>query len=143
MTKGINALVFTALLSFLTGCATKPVEPTKPGVSVPLRYPVVLIGQGRVVVKEDELNLTTTTVASGLNFPEFVVFDSGGAKYSIAKVTEFGRKSVILDMGTTPYRVFLPLKSEGTLSLAQAKALVANPAGEQAHSISELIEAQR
>jgi hypothetical protein len=140
---GIRILTLGGLLSLLTSCVAKPPEPTKPGVSAQLRYPIVLVGQGRVVVKDDELSLTTTTVASGLNFPEFTLLDASGAKFSIRKVTDFGRKSTILDMGTTPYRVFLPLKSEGTLSLAQAKALIANPEVEAAHSIPELIEALR
>jgi hypothetical protein len=134
------------LLSVLTGCGPKPAEvPAGPGVSVKFNYPVLLVGQGRLVVKDDLLDLTTTTVASGLNFPEFALVDSNGRKYSVERVTDFGRKSTILDMGTTQYRVFLQLKDEGELSLAAAKALVSGgrsiPAVNSTQSLRELIAA--
>jgi hypothetical protein len=130
--------------------------PEKPGVSVQLRYPVLLVSAHKFAVKDDEASLTTTTVASGLNFPEFAVIDSQGAKYSVTKVTDFGRKSTILDMGTTPYRVFLEMKSAGQAGLSDAQALVesamadpnADPATAQVaqrtirstKSVAELIE---
>ena len=141
-----------ALISFLIGCARKPADApaVAPGTSARLSYPVLLTGQGRLVVKDDELSLTSTTVSSGLNFPEFQLIDSGGARYSIRKVTEFGKKSAFFDMGTTPFRVFLEMKSEGPASLSSAKSLVlaaAGQAGKQAidgaQSHAELIDACR
>ena len=143
----LRVMILSSLLGMLTGCASEPPVPTKPGVSLPVVYPVVLIGQGRVVVKGNELDFTTTTVASGLNFPEFALLDSAGARFSIGKVTDFDRKSTILDMGTTPYRVYLPLKGEGSLTLPAARALVTGgksvPAAENAKSMRELIEVCR
>ena len=117
------------LISILTGCAPKPkAPPANPGTSMPLSYPVLLVSDRNLVVKDDENSLTTTTVASGLNFPEYVIIDSGGAKYAVASVTQFGRKSLFADMGTSPYKVFLDLKRQGTISVADAKALALNTA---------------
>jgi hypothetical protein len=123
---GRKITMLSALISLLTGCAKKPAEPLPqaPGVSVPLSYPVLLAGERNLVVKDDEESLTTTTVASGLNFPQFKLIDSGGMEYSIRKVTEFGKRSVFADMGTRPFRVFLEMKGEGKIGLAKAKALV-------------------
>jgi hypothetical protein len=117
--------MLSALFSLLTGCARKPAEtpPAAPGVSVTLSYPVLLAGERKLVVKDDELGLTTTTVASGLNFPEYKVIDSAGTAYSVLKTTDFGRKSAFTDMGTTPFRVFLEMKSDGKIDLSKAKTL--------------------
>lgn len=111
------------LAALLSGCV-KPSAPIAPGVSVSLRYPVLLAGQHRLEVKDDEERLTTTSGATGLNFPELTLLDSEGALYTVRKVTEFDRKSAVLDLGTSHFRVFLDLKAGGTASLAGAKALV-------------------
>jgi hypothetical protein len=117
--------MISALISLLTGCARRPAEPPKaPGASVALSYPVLLAGDLKLVVKDDEESLTTTTVASGLNFPQFKVIDSNGMEYSIRKVTEFGRQSIFLNMGTKPFRVFLEMEGDGKISLSKAKNLV-------------------
>ena len=116
--------MISALISLLAGCARRPAEPPNPGVSVPLSYPVLLAGDRTLVVKDDDESLTTTTVASGLNFPQFKVIDSGGMEYSIREVTEFGRRSIVLDMGTKPFRVFLEMEADGKISLSEAKNLV-------------------
>jgi hypothetical protein len=142
-----------ALISLLTGCGKTPdAAPKAPGTSAQLAYPVVLTGPRRIVVKDDELSLTTTTVASGLNFPEFAVLDSSGARFSVSKVTDIGRTSTILDMGTTPYRVFLEMKNEGKLGLEESKSRVSDSADSRGaamralvgvHSMAELIAACR
>ena len=117
-------VVLGLLISVLTGCAAKPkAPPENPGTSLPLSYPVLLVSDRNLVVKDDENSLTTTTVASGLNFPEYIIVDSGGGKYSVVGVTQFGRKSLFADMGTGPFRVFLDLKRQGTINVADAKAL--------------------
>jgi hypothetical protein len=117
--------MISALISLLTGCARRPSEPPKgPGVSAPLSYPVLLAGDRNLVVNDDEESLTTTTVASGLNFPQFKVIDSDGMEYSIRKVTEFEKQSTLLNMGTKPFRVFLEMEDDGKVSLATAKNLV-------------------
>lgn len=110
------------LLSFFPGCA--PRKPEGPGVSEPLQFPVLLIGQRRVVVKPDEQKLIATNVATGINFPEFTLIDSAGRQFSILQVTEFGKTSGLLDMGTSRFQVYLRLKPAGQPSLAQVKSLV-------------------
>ena len=112
----------SGLFSLLPGCAPKP--PQGPGVSTALQYPVLLLGQHRVVVKPDESKLTATNIASGLNFPEFTLIDSAGRRFSIPRVTEFGKTSGLLDMGTSRFHVYLHLKSAGQPSLAELKSLV-------------------
>jgi hypothetical protein len=47
------------------------------------------VGDSNLVVKGDQTSLITTTFASGLNFSEFKIIDSGGKEYAIAKTTEF------------------------------------------------------
>jgi len=118
-------VVFGLLIPILTGCVAKPPKspPANPGTSLSLSYPVLLVGDRNLVVRDDENSLITTTVASGLNFPQYSIIDSAGAEYSVVGVTEFGRKSLFSDMGTRPYQVFLELKRRGTISVADAKAL--------------------
>ena len=125
---GRTLTLVSALASLLTGCS-KPVEkavaaPEKPGVSLPLSYPVVLAGERRILVADDEPRLITTTVSSGVYFPEYSFIDSSGMRYSVRKVTEFGKKNGIFDMGTSPFQVFLELKPEGIISLKKARSLL-------------------
>jgi hypothetical protein len=91
-------------------------------VSFTLSYPVVLAGERRLIVEDDEARLITTTVSSGVYFPEYRFIDSGGMKYSVKQVTEFGRKSAFFDMRTSLFQVFLDMKPEGTISLKKAQA---------------------
>jgi hypothetical protein len=117
--------MLSALFSLLAGCVRKPTPPpAKPGVSLPLSYPIVLVSDRTIDTREDEPSLITTSVASGLYFPEYKLIDANGAQFSVRKVTQFGRKSVIFDMGTSRFQVFLELKREGVVSLEKAKARV-------------------
>lgn len=122
--------LLTALLSLLTACAPKPKPapepaPTKPGVSLPLNYPVALVDERDIRVKDDESTLITTSVASGgVYYPSYRFIDSQGIEYSVVNVTSFGRKSAIFDMGTSRFQVFLQLKSKGSIPLAKAKTLM-------------------
>jgi hypothetical protein len=124
----VKIVVLIAFFSWLFGCARKPEPseppPEKPGTSSPLRYPVMLFGGRNIHVKEDEPTLITTSVASGMFYPEFKMIDSDGVQYTILKETHFGRKSVWLDMGTSRYQVYLKLKREGVVPLAKIKAEV-------------------
>ena len=89
-----------------------------------LTLPVLLANDRQLLMKENLNSLTTATVASGPNYEAFIVLDSDGTQYTIQRVTEFGKKSVFLDMGTSQFQVFLALKAKGKLSLEQAKSLV-------------------
>ena len=115
------------LLGFLTGCGTKP--PEGPGTSAVLRYPVLLIDDRRMEVRKDALSLTSATVATGLVYEEYSLIDADGARYAVGKVTEFGKKSVVWDMGTSQFRVFIELKAKGKMSLGEMKELAKATAG--------------
>jgi hypothetical protein len=96
-----------------------------------------------------------------VGFPEYRFIDSSGTQYSVKKATEFGRRTPSLDMGTSPFQVFLEMKSEGKISLEKAKSValeaalkpegVLGPDGKEiatqrirgAKSIPELIEVCR
>jgi hypothetical protein len=121
-------IVLAGLMSLLTGCSARSAPATTPGVSLELSYPVLLVSDRNLIVKDDEASLTTTTAASGVNFPEYKIIDSSGRALSVVKVTSFGKRSEFLDMGTTPFRVFLELKRESKLSIEDIKELVANAA---------------
>jgi hypothetical protein len=117
--------MLSALISLLTGCIGKPAPPpAKPGVSFPLSYPVLLVSDRSIDTRDNEPSLITTSVANGLYFPEYKLIDASGAQFSVRKVTQFGRKSVVFDMGTSHFQVFLELKREGDISLKKAKARV-------------------
>jgi hypothetical protein len=124
-------LVLTALLGFLTGCfkakepeQPAPAPPTAPGVSVLLRYPVVMLSERTLRSSADEQSLITTQVSSGLAYGDFELLDADGMRYAIVGVTPFGKTSGFFDMGTKPYQVFLTLKSKGKVTLPEAKKLV-------------------
>jgi hypothetical protein len=136
-----------ALLSLLPGCGPK--KPAGPGISEPLQFPVLLVGQRRVVVKPDVEKLTTTTIATSLNFPEFALIDSAGRPFVISQVTAFDRMSGLLDMATSSFQVFLHLKPAGQPTLGQLKSLVKQTAiapeaeareVDEAASLPQLIE---
>jgi len=121
-------IVLAALMSLLTGCSARSAPATAPGVSLELSYPILLVSDRNLIVKDDEAGLTTTTAASGVNFPEYKIIDSSGKTLSVVKVTSFGKRSEFVDMGTTPFRVFLQLNRESKLSLEDIKGLVVNAA---------------
>ena len=129
----LRIAVLSALISFLAGCVGKPksepaAPPAGPGTSIPIAYPVVLAGDRRLFVYNDEESLTTTSVSSGMYYPEYVYIDSAGTEYAVTAVTEFGRKAAWRDMGTSPYRVFLRMKVKGKISLQKAKPIVLDSA---------------
>jgi hypothetical protein len=78
----------------------------------------------RIQVVDDEERLTKTTEASGPNYLEAQIVDSAGVLYTVPKVTPFGKKSWILDLGTTVYRVHLAMKKMRQVDLAKVKQLV-------------------
>ena len=118
--------MLSALISLLTGCAPKAVAPPdKPGVSLPLAYPVLLAGDRRLEARDDESALLTTNVAMGINFLGVKIVDSDEMMYKVEKVTPFGQKAFLLDMvGTSHFKVFPQLKRLGKTGLKQAKTLV-------------------
>lgn len=124
----MDRIILLAALMSLVGCSARSAPATAPGVSVELSYPVLLVSDRNLIVKDDEASLTTTTAASGVNFTEYKIIDSSGKKLSVVKVTSFGKRSEFLDMGTTPFRVFLEVKRESKPSLEDIKELVVKAA---------------
>ena len=123
-----NITVLGALISLLNGCSKKPASPAappeKPGVSIALHYPVLLIGGRNLLVKDDETSLVTTSVASGgIYYGGYLFLDSSGVQYKAKNATAFGRKSAWLDMGTSRFQVFLELEAKGPLALKKARAM--------------------
>jgi hypothetical protein len=120
--------MLSALISFLAGCAAKPAPekpaPEKPGTTFPLSFPVLLVDDRDLKVYDDEAGLTTTRGAAGMGYTEYQVIASDGMTYSILKETQFGRRAWFMDMGTSPYRVFLEMKKRDVITLPKAKALV-------------------
>ncbi len=122
-------------LTLLTGCrAAKPVAPVAPGTSLTMAYPVVLIGQGNITVRDDEAALTSTTLASGLNFTECKIADSAGAVYAIKAAPVVGPSSAWWrDMGTSQQAHFLEVERHPKSSLEDIKLLlleqIASPQG--------------
>jgi hypothetical protein len=129
----LRIAMLSALISLLTGCGDKPnaataPQPTGPGTSIPLAYPVVIAGDRRLFVYDSEERLTTTSISSGMYYPEFTYIDSAGVEYAVSGVTEFGRKPAWRDMGTSPFRVFLQMKAKGRISLEKAKPILIDSA---------------
>jgi hypothetical protein len=121
----VKIVVLMAILSWLFGCARKP-EPTepppeKPGTSFPLHYPVMFFGGLNIHVRDDEQSFITTSISTGLFYPDFKLVDSDAVQYTILKETPFGKTSGFFDMGTKRYQVFLKLKREGVMPLQKIK----------------------
>lgn len=117
----------SAFLSLLSACTSKPSEPREPGTSIQLEYPVLLAGGSRndIAVVDTELRLTTTTMASGYNYTEMNVVDSGGSLFAVKKATAIGgTPRWWTDMGTSQYRVHFELERRGRVDLRQAKEIL-------------------
>lgn len=98
------------VLAMLAGCRSKPEIPTQPGTSLPLSYPVVLVGQGSVDVRDDAATLTSATLASGMNFRERKLIDSSGKIYEVKNATIVNNaRAWWRDMGTSQQSYFLQL----------------------------------
>jgi hypothetical protein len=133
----MKVMLWTMLLT-LIGCAPDPSKsapsslplPDKPGVSLPIAYPVLMAGNKTFRVFDDEETLTTTRVSSGFYYGDMAMIDSGGDLFKTVRITDFDRKPAWRDMGTSPYRVFLDLQSKGKPNLDKLKAMLIDVARE-------------
>ena len=120
--------ILGALAALLTSCsAPKTAAPEKPGTSLQLSYPVLLIGTDAPTLNvfETERQLTTTTKSSSLIYSVQQIVDSKGGLYAIKKAIPVGEvQGVWRDMGTSPYRVFLECKLLKRVDLEQTREMV-------------------
>jgi hypothetical protein len=119
--------LLAALLSLLPlkGCKPPPPPPVA-GVSIALRYPVLLIGQKTFDVRDSDAALIDVPGASSLSLSERVILDSDGRLFEVVSARpEKGSKPFFLDMGTGPRRfeVVLREKKKPTFSKIQELAL--------------------
>ena len=113
-------------LGLLTGCSS-PVKKvySEPGTSASLNYPVLLVGQNTVDVRDDMKTLVSTSLSSGLNFVERKIVDSSGAIFEVKSATPVGEeKPWWSDMGTSQRSHFLELHKTKGSGLAEAKRLI-------------------
>lgn len=125
----LAARLFATVLSLfslfsLKGC--KPAStPAKPGVSIELRYPVLLIGQRKFDVRDSEAQLINVPGASSLSLYERILLDSEGRLFEVLSARpEAGSKSILLDMGTGSRRFEVIVKEKKKPSFSQVQELV-------------------
>lgn len=120
--------LFAALISLLAlkGCKPAPLPPAVAGVSIELKYPVLLIGQKTFDVRDSEAQLINVPGASGLNLIERVILDFDGRLFEVVSARpEEGSKPVLLDLGTSPRRheVLLREKMKPSFAALQKRVL--------------------
>jgi hypothetical protein len=94
-------------------------------VSAGLRYPVLLIGQSSLDVRDSEEALTSITGASSLNLNERVILDSDGRLFEVrSAVPVAGQRSPMWDMGTSARRFAVEVSAPRQPSWADVQALV-------------------
>lgn len=114
-----------ALLSLLPLKGCKPASPPPAaGVSVALRYPVLLIGQKTFDVRDSEASMINVPGASSLNLYERVILDSDGRLFEVVSAApEKGSKPIMLDMGTGQRRFGVVLREKKKPSFAEIQEL--------------------
>jgi hypothetical protein len=119
--------LLSALLSLLPLKGCKPAAPPAvAGVSIELKYPVLLIGQKTFDVRDSEASLINVPGASSLNLIERVILDSDGRLFDVVSARpESGSKPILLDMGTGQRRfeVILREKEKPSFETVQKLAL--------------------
>lgn len=120
------AATVLSLLS-LFGCRSRdaPPPPTQAGVSAPLSYPVLLIGQASVDVRDSEEALTSIPGASSLNLNERVILDGQGRLFTVTRAEPIaGQGSILRDMGTSARRYFVRVAERPRPAWSEIEALV-------------------
>jgi hypothetical protein len=136
-----------SLLS-LTGCKPRSRLPEAPGVSVKLAYPVLLIGQSSVDVRDSEEALISVTGASSLNLNERIILDSDGRLYKVKHAAPVsGQSSPMWSMGTKSRLFYVEVAEQARPAWAEIQRLVLEqiPGApvREFREIKELVEASR
>jgi hypothetical protein len=130
MMKDINAKLRRCLgalfsLALLPGCGGDDAAPKEAGVSIKLRYPVLLIGQSSLEVRDSEQALTSIPGASSLNLNERTILDSDGRLFKVKRADPIaGQRSIMWDMGTSARLFYVELVEERRPSWPQVQDLV-------------------
>jgi hypothetical protein len=112
-------------LAMLPGCGGDDPAPKDAGVSVSLRYPVLLIGQSSLDVRDSEQALIAIRGASGLNLVERQILDSDGRLFDVVKsVPIAGQPSPLWSMGTSDRKFRVTLAERRRPTWPQVQALV-------------------
>ena len=114
--RGKNMRRMTILLSLLSflGCKSDAAAPVRAGVSTALAYPVLLIGQSSLDVRDSEAALTAVPGASTLNLNERRLLDSQGRLFKVTKALAVaGQRSILWDMGTNARDFFVEVSAQG------------------------------
>jgi len=104
--------------------ADKPGSAHRPGTSIPLAFPVLLIGQGSLDVRDSVEALVAVRGHSSLNLVERRILDSRGRLFDVKHAELLAsRSSFLLSMGNNDQLFFLDLKELPTPTIAQARRL--------------------
>ena len=116
-----------ALLSLLSffGRKQNAAVPKQASVSTALVYPVLLIGQSSLDVRDSEDALVSVPGASSLNLVERLLPDSQGRLFKVKRATVVeGKQTIMLDMGTIRRRYFVELAEQNRPSWPRIQELV-------------------
>jgi hypothetical protein len=109
----------------LLGCRRSAPPPREAGVSRELRYPVLLVGQAALDVRDSEEALTSITGASSLNLNERAILDSDGRLFAVeSAVPVAGQRSPMWDMGTSARRFAVQVSAPRRPSWPEIQDLV-------------------
>ena len=121
----MRAVAMLLSLLSLFGCRSRPSAPTTAGVSAALSYPVLLIGQSALDVRDSAATLTSITGASMLNLNERVILDTQGRLFDVTRAEPIaGQRSIMWDMGTSARRFFVEVKERRRPRWDDIEALV-------------------
>lgn len=123
----MKARRLAALLSLasLAGCKPDAEPPRQPGVSVALAYPVLLIGQGSLDVRDSDNTLTSIPGASSLSPVERTMLDSQGRLSGVIRAEPVaGQRSIAWDMGASPRRYYVEVAERRRPTWPQVQPLV-------------------
>jgi hypothetical protein len=90
-----------------------------------LQYPVLLIGQASLDVRDSEKALTSIRGASSLNLNERVILDSTGRLFTVTRAVPIaGQGSVMWDMGTSARLYAVTVEGKGDVPWRDVQNLV-------------------